>query len=164
MKKKRRIRKRRKTLPLIGVIRDFSAYRKWIKTIRDERDNPNSKFNKYNLSHNYFYILYVTVTLPQEDAALPDNIRRLRLVESLTPVHQYLDSDLGFADYISPDFGQFYDEDNEPTLSYGITYRFAFKTFGLRWVVTRTLLLGVLLFVFTKWPILSTVWGWIAGA
>ena len=162
--KKKRIKRRRRELPIIGVIRDFIAYRKWVKTIQQERDNPRSKFNQYNLSHNYFYILYVTVTLPQEDAALPDNIKRLRLVESLTPVHQYLDSDLGFADYIVPGFGQFYDEDNEPTLSYGITYRFAFKKFSLRWVVTRTLFTGALIFTLVKWPILSTLWGWIFGA
>lgn len=162
--KKKRTKRRRRGLPIIGVIRDFVAYRKWIQTIRQERDNPNSKFNKYSLSHNYFYVLYVTVTLPQEDAALPDNIKRLRLVESLTPVHQYLDNDLGFADYIIPDFGQFYDEDNEPTLSYGITYRFAFKRFNLKWVITRTIFTGVLIFTLTKWPILSTLWGWIFGA
>lgn len=161
--KKKRIRKKRRTLPLIGVIRDFSAYRKWVKAIREERNNPKSKFNTYNLSHNYFYILYVTVTLPQEDAALPDDIRRLRLVESLTPVHQYLDVDLGFADYIIPEFNQFYDEENEPTLSYGIVYRFAFKTFGLKWVITRTLFTGALIFSLIKWSIPSTVWTWIFG-
>ena len=162
--KKKRIKKRRRGLPLIGVIRDFISYGRWIRIIREERDRTNSKFNQYNLSHNYFYILYVTVTLPQEDAALPDDIKRLRLIESLTPVHQYLDNDLGFADYIVPGFGQFYDEDGEPTLSYGITYRFAFKRFSLKWVVTRTLFTGALIFVLTKWPILSTVWGWIFGA
>ena len=163
MKKKIRTRER-KGLPVVRVIKDFIAYRKWIQTIREERNNPNSQFNKYNLSHNYFYVLYVTVTLPQEDVALPDNIKRLRLVETLTPVHQYLDSDLGFADYIVPEFNQFYDEDNEPTLSYGIVYRFAFKKFSLKWVVTRTLFMGTLLLVLTKWPILSTIWGWIFGA
>lgn len=163
MKKKIRTRKRR-GLPIVGVIRDFISYGKWIQTIREERNNPNSQFNKYNLSHNYFYVLYVTVTLPQEDAALPDNIKRLRLVETLTPVHQYLDSDLGFADYIVPEFNQFYDEDNEPTLSYGIVYRFAFKKFSLKWVVTRTLFLGALLLAFTKWPIISTIWEWIFGS
>ena len=162
--KKKRTRKRRKQLPLIGVIRDFSAYRKWVQVIREERSKPNSKFNTYNLSHNYFYVLYVTVTLPQEDSALPDNIKRLRLVESLTPVHQYLDVDLGFADYIIPEFNQFYDEDNEPTLSYGIVYRFAFKTFSLKWVVTRTLLTGSVIFALVKWPILSTIGGWIFGS
>lgn len=163
MKKKRK-RKQRKGLPIVRVIRDFSAYRKWIRSIKEERANPHSKFNKYNLSHNYFFVLYVTVTLPHEDSALPDDIKRLRLIESLTPVHQYLDSDLGFADWIVPEFNQFYDEENEPTLSYGIVYRFAFKKFSLKWAITRTLLVGATTFALIKWPIISTIWGWIFGS
>jgi len=164
MKKTKKHKKQRKGLALVGVIKDFKAYNKWIKTIQEERSNPNSKFIQYKLSHNFFYILYVTVTLPPEDSALPDDIRRLRLIESLTPVHQYLDNDLGFADYIIPEFNQFYDEEGEPTLSYGIVYRFGFKRFSLKWVITRTLMVGILAFILLKWPILSTVWGWIFGA
>lgn len=161
MKKIKKRKKIRKSLPIIEVIRDLRNYRKWISTFKEERDNPNSKFNKYSLSHNYFYVLYLVVTLPPEDAALPDNIKKLRLVETLSPVHQYLDNDLGFADYIIPEFNQFYDEEGNPTLSYGAVYRFAFKKLSLKWFITRSIFLGFLIFALIKWPILSTIWGWI---
>jgi len=149
MKKNKKIRKRF-SLPLIEVIRDIRSYRKWINAIREERANPNSKFNKFELNANYFYVLYLPITLPQEDAALPDNIKRLRVVENLAPIHQYLDNDLGFADYIVPEFNQFYDEDNNPTLTYGIVYRFAFKKLSLKWVLSRILFLAAAIFALFK--------------
>ena len=156
--------KNRTGLALLEVIKDLKNYRKWVKTLKGEAENPNSKFNTYGLNRNYFSVLYLPLTLPQEDIALPDNIKRLRVVETLTPIHQYLDNDLGFADYIVPEFNQFFDDENQPTLTYGIVYRFAFKRFSLKWVLTRSLFIGALLFTLIKWPILSTLWGWIFGA
>ena len=156
--------KNRTGLALLEVIKDLKNYRKWVKTLKGEAENPNSKFNTYGLNRNYFSVLYLPLTLPQEDLALPDNIKRLRVVETLTPIHQYLDNDLGFADYIVPEFNQFFDDENQPTLTYGIVYRFAFKRFSLKWVLTRSLFIGALLFTLIKWPILSTLWGWIFGA
>ena len=102
------------------------------------------------------------MTLPSEDAPLPDKIKRMRLLESLNPVHQYLDFELGFSDYIVPEFNQFFDEDGEPTLTYGIVYRFAFKKLSLRWVLSRVLFVGALTWVLVKWPILSSLWNLIA--
>lgn len=156
MKKKA---KQRKRLPILEVIRDIKNYRSWVKTIKEERSRLSSKFHLYGLNHNYFYVLYVPVTLPQEDAALPDHIKRLRIIEMLTPIHQYLDIDLGFADYIVPEFNQFYDEEGEPTLTYGIVYRFAFKKLSLSWVLSRTFFIGLLIWALTKWPILSSIGG-----
>jgi len=153
--KKNKGKKRSFTLPLIEVIRDIKSYRQWIQVIRVEREDPNSKFNKFELNANYFYVLYVPVTLPQEDAALPDNIKRLRVVEMLAPIHQYLDNDLGFADYIVPEFNQFYDDENNPTLTYGIVYRFAFKRLSLKWVLIRTLFLAAAIFALFKFVVLA---------
>jgi len=146
--------KKRFVLPLFEVIRDIRSYRKWIQAIKEERANPNSKFNKFELNANYFYVLYIPITLPQEDAALPDNIKRLRVVENLAPIHQYLDNDLGFADYIVPEFNQFYDEENNPTLTYGIVYRFAFKKLSIKWALTRLIFLSALIFSLFKFVLI----------
>jgi hypothetical protein len=146
-------KKRRFSIPIIEVIRDIRNYRKWIRTIKYEEANPNSKFNTFRLSHNYFYILYLPVTLAQENAVLPDNIKRLRVVEMLVPIHQYLDNDLGFADYIVPEFNQFYDEEGSPTLTYGIVYRFAFKKLSLKWVLSRALFLAASIWALFKFVI-----------
>jgi hypothetical protein len=152
-----------KNPPIVGVIKDIQNYRAWIKTIQAEAFNPNSKFNKFGLDFNFFYVLYMPVSLPQEDAVLPENIKRLRLIETLAPVHQYLDGDLGFAGSIVPEFNQFYDEEGNPTLVYGIVYRFAFDTLSLKWVVSRTLFTGALIFALLKWPIISWVFDTIKG-
>jgi len=152
---------RKKKLPLAEVIRDIKYYRLWIKTIKEERDNMKSKYNQFGISHNYFYVLYLAVTLPQEDSALPDDIKRLRLIEILRPVHQYLDYELGFSDYIIPEFNQFFDDEGEPTLTYGMVYRFGFKKLSLKWVITRTIFAGVLTWALIKFPIISSLWNWI---
>jgi hypothetical protein len=138
-------------LPILGVIQDFKNYREWSNVIHREKSNSESTFNKFGLDHNFFYILYMVITLPEEDRVLPDNIKRLRVVELLKPIHQYLDEDLGFANYIIPEFNQFVDNDGNPTLAYGIVYRFAFKTFSFKWLITRLLLIGTIgLFFYFK--------------
>lgn len=167
-KTKTNIKKKVKTpiwrkIPFLGAIRDIQNYRSWIKTIKEEAYDPHSKFNKFGLDYNYFYVLYVPVSLPQEDAVLPENIKRLRLMEVLAPIHQYLDNDLGFAGSIVPEFNQFYDDEGNPTLTYGAIYRFAFDTLSLRWFITRTLFLGALIFSLIKWPILSWIFNGIKG-
>ena len=160
--RKTKIKKRRRFRPsILEVIKDIKSYKKWKNIITEEEENPKSKYNYFGLNHNYFYILYLPVTLPQEDLVLPDNIKRLRVMETLTPIHQYLDYELGFASYIVPEFNQFYDDEGNPTLSYGIVYRFAFKKLSIGWVLKRLIILGVLTWALIKWPILSTVWGWI---
>jgi hypothetical protein len=158
---KKRRRKQRKSLAIVKVIKDIKAYNLWVKTIKAERDNMKSKYNIFGLNHNYFYVLYFPVTLPQEDAALPDNIKRMRLLEILNPVHQYLDTDLGFADFIVPEFNQFFDDEGEPTLTYGVVYRFAFKRFSLRWLITRTLGIGIVIWALAKFNLLSLLWNLI---
>lgn len=144
-----------KKIPIIGVIRDISNYRSWIRTIRLEAENPNSKFNAFNLDFNFFYVLYVPVSLSEENLNLPEHVKRLRLMEALSPIHQYLDMDLGFAGSIVPEFNQFYDEEGNPTLTYGIIYRFAFDTLSLKWVITRSIFTGLAIWALVKWPIIN---------
>lgn len=142
---------------IIDVIKDIKNYISWVKTIKKERDNPNSKYNKFTLNHNYFYIIYLPVTLSEEDSALPDSVKKLRVIDDLSPVHQYLDIDLGFADYIVPEFNQFYDDKGNPTLTYGIVYRFAFKRLSLYWVLKRILIISALIWAFNKLSIVSFI-------
>jgi hypothetical protein len=142
-------------------IRDILNYIDWIKTIDKEKENPSSKWYKFHMKHNYFYTIYFQLALPEEDKALPDKIKRLRVVELLGPVHRYLDEDLQFAEYIIPEFNQFYDENNEPTLMYGIVYRFAFKKLSGTWFLTRTLGLSALIWLFVKYPIISWIYDFI---
>lgn len=139
-----------------SVISDIKNYRDWIRTVDREKANIKSLWYKFGMKHNYFYTIYFPLTLPEEDRVLPDNIKRMRIVESLAPVHRYIDEDLQFAEYIVPEFNQFYEE-NEPTLTYGIVYRFAFKRLCLGWVISRTLIVGFLIWLLVNYPIIESV-------
>jgi len=129
-------------IPLVRVIKDIRSYIQWIRVIKEERDNPTSKFNTFGMDHSYFYVLYMYTNLPEEDIALPEKIKMMRLMEILSPVHRYLDEDLGFAGYIVPEFGQFYDANDQPSLTYGIIYRFAFEKLSIKWVISRLIVLA----------------------
>ena len=161
MKKKTKKRRLRFRPSFLEVIKDIKNYILWIRTIKEERSNARSKYNQFGIKHNYFFVLYLPWTLPQEDAALPDDIKRFRLMEALNPVHRYLDYELGFSDYIIPEFNQFFDDEGNPTLTYGIIYRFAFKKLSIGWVIKRALFWGITIWALIKWPILSTLWNGI---
>ena len=92
------------TWGLIKVIRDLDNYRDFIGVIKDEVKNPKSKFNHWKLKHNYFYTIYFTMDIEEEEAQLPEQIKRLRMMESLAPLHRYLDEELGFAGYLIPEW------------------------------------------------------------
>ncbi|MFW6310798.1 MAG: hypothetical protein ACOC1K_01030 [Nanoarchaeota archaeon] len=162
MKNKKIKKRNKKGIPIIKVIQDIIAYRKWIKTINNEAANPKSLYNKYEIKSNLFYNIYVGVTLPDEDKVLPDNIKRLRVVESLAPVHRYIDSDLGFADFIVPEFNQVYTDEGAPTLTYIVLYRFSFKRLNISFIISRILFWAtiVILYFNINWEQLYT---WITN-
>lgn len=157
MKKNRPYPFRPKRWAIWMIFKDIKNYREWIKTIKREKANPQSLWYRFKMNHNFFYTVYFHLTLPQEDSALPDNIKKLRVVESLAPVHRYFDEDLQFAEYIVPEFNQFYDDEKKPTLAYGIVYRFAFKRLSLRWLISRLVIIGGLTWAFIKYPIIQSI-------
>lgn len=114
---------------------DIKNYYDFIQTIKKEKLNKTSKFNKWNLKTNYFYNIYFTYDLDESESNLPDNVKKLRLIESLAPLHIYLDEELGFAECLVPEISQFYNDKNEPTLTYLVMYRFAFNKLSLGWVI-----------------------------
>ena len=140
--------------------KDIQNYKEWVNVIKREHSNPDSPYNKFGFSHNYTYMIYLVITLAQDEGQLPDNIKKVKVIESLAPVNRYLDEELNFAEYLVPEFNQVFDEDNEPTLSYVIAYRFAFKTLGIWWSIKRLVLLTGLV-----WAGLEIYWtelfGWI---
>jgi len=113
---------------------DIKNYLDFIKTIKEEKKNPSSKYNKWNLQTSYFYSIYFTFDLEESESNLPDSVKRLRLIESLAPLHVYLDEELGFAECLVPEINQFFNDKNEPTLTYLIMYRFAFNKLSLGWL------------------------------
>ena len=79
---------------IVRVYRDFENYRDWINVIKKEEANPKSNFNKWKLERTKLYSIHVTVTLDEADSPLPEEIKRVKVLESLNNLHRYLDEDL----------------------------------------------------------------------
>jgi len=143
------------------VWRDIENYRDFVKIIKQEKKDSNSKFNKWKLNHNYFYTLYFTMDIDETEEQLPERIKRLRMVESLAPLHRYLDEELGFAECLTPEFNQFYDNKGNPTLTYLIAYRFVFNKLSFWWVVKKSLIIILIIFLFAKFNIIPFLIQWV---
>ena len=152
-----------RTWGLVKVIRDFENYRDWKHTIQKEEQNPKSKYNTWKLNRNFFYTVYVIESLDETSDHLPENIRRLRLIEKLAPLHIYLDEELGFAGSLIPEFNQFYDDEDKPTLSYLISYRFAFNKFSIKWLVKWVLILGISCFIVFRFDLIPMLIQWVGN-
>lgn len=127
---------------IVKALRDLTNYADFRRIIKKERQNPDSKFNKWNLNHNYFYTIYFTMDIKDEEAQLPEEIKRMRLIESLGNLHRYLDEELGFAECLAPEFNQFIDEKGNATLTYLIAYRFTFNKLSMWWIIKWLAIFG----------------------
>jgi len=151
------------TWGIFKVYRDIDNYRDFIRVIKQEKANKKSKFNQWQLNHNSFYAIYFTMSITEEESQLPENIKRLRLIESLGGLHRYLDEELGFAGSLSPEFNQFYDENNNPTLTYLIVYRFVFEKLSFYWIIKFLLIVSGLTYLFFNQHIITNSIQWIAN-
>jgi hypothetical protein len=140
---------------IVKVYRDFENYADWVRTVKREESDINSKFNKYKLSHNKVYDVYITVTLDENDAMLSEVVKRTKVLEELNPIHRYLDDDLGFAECINCEFNQFEDDNGKPTLTYLIVYRFRFEKFSLKWIGKSLVMLGILSYIIIHFNLVS---------
>ncbi len=145
------------TWGLTRALRDIENYRDFIRIIKREKADPNSKYTKRNLSHNYFYMIYFTMDVDETETQLPQQVMRLRLVESLAPLHRYLDEELGFAECLTPEFNQYYDDAGNPTLTYLISYRFSFNKISLWWGIKWSVLITALTILLIKLPIVEWI-------
>jgi len=146
---------------IVKIYRDFDNYIDWIKTIKREEKNPNSKFNQFKLSRNYFYNVYLTVSLDDVDLQTTEMVQRLKIIEMLNPVHRYLDDDLGFAECVVPEFNQFVDDKGTKTLTFLVLYRFSFNYFSLNWLLRWVTIIGLLWFFIARYDLFAKIWSLI---
>jgi hypothetical protein len=146
---------------LYHAMMDVINYIAWIRTIKREESNPSSFYNKVGFKHNIFYNLYVPISIDEQYKDENENRKRLLVVQELTPIHQYLDEELRFAEYIVPEFNQFVDEKGEPTLTYGIVYIFAFKRITLWWLVKWSALVSLAIWAILEFDLLQKAYSWI---
>jgi DNA primase large subunit len=148
---------------IVRAYRDIDNYLDWVKTIKRERANPKSLFNEWKLDNNVFYNVYLTLSLEETEFALPENVKKYKLIESLNPLHRYLDDTLGFAGSLVPEFNQFMDDEGNETLTYLIVYRFAFDKLSLRWLLKWSLLLGISYFIVIRYDLIHLIGSWLTS-
>ena len=83
-----------------GAWRDIDNYREWIQVIKNEEANPKSTYNKFGISHNFSYMIYLVLKLDDQHKDLSDNIKETLVIEQLAPVNRYLDEELNWAEYL----------------------------------------------------------------
>lgn len=148
---------------LVRVYRDFENFKDWRKTISEEERNPDSKFNKWKLKRTKLYDIYLITSLDDADDPLPDVVKRTKVIESLNPIHRYLDEELGFAGSLSYEFNQFEDDEGNLTITYLIVYRFIFEKFSIKWLLKFLIVNGGLLFVILKFNLIPLLITWVSS-
>jgi len=148
---------------IIRVYRDFENFADWRRVIREEEAKPLSKYNMWKIERTKLFDLYTIVTLDEADNQLPEAAKRTKVIETLNPLHRYLDDDLGFAECLNCEFNQFEDDEGKPTLSYLIVYRFRFDKFSIKWVLKSLIILGVLTFIVIKFDLVSKLSVWLSS-
>ena len=62
------------TWGIIKVYRDFENYNDWKRTIKAEKADPKSKYNKWRINHNPFYNIYFTMDIEETEEQLPEQM------------------------------------------------------------------------------------------
>ena len=148
---------------IVKIYRDFENFADWKKTIRREEANPISKFSKWKMQRTSLYDVYLIVNLEEEDYALPEVVKRTKILESLAPINRYLDEDLGFAECLNVEFNQFQDDNGKLTLSYLIVYRFRFDKFSLKWLAKFIIVTGAVIFFAIRFDLIKQFVSWLLG-
>ena len=117
---------------IVQAFMDFKNFFKFNKAISRELSEPKSGMNTLGIKRNWLgNILYVQINCTDSDLRNADyNFDRM-VMTKLRPVVQYLGKDLGWSDYLVPQVNNFVDEDNNPSLSYGVLFIF-YPIYGSR--------------------------------
>ena len=146
---------------IVKVYRDFENFADWKQVVQKELANKNSIFRRWNISHTKLYDLYVTVSLDEADNQLPEVVKRTKVMEMLNPLNIYLDEDLGFAGCLTCEFNQFVDNENKPTFTYLIVYRFNFEKFSLLWILKSIGIIALIAFIIVHFNLIPILLTWL---
>lgn len=129
------------------VYKDLLNYYKFIKIIKSEENDKASTYNKLGLNRNKLFNIYIYRYMEDGDEQLPKLAQRHKLIESLNSINSYLDLELGYGEYLVPEFNQFFDDDEKPTLTYLVMYRFMFQRLTFGWALKVLGGIGLLTFL-----------------
>ena len=112
----------------IGIVqwfKDLSNFFKFRRQIKKEIKRRDSTFNKLKLKQNWLgNIIYVQINCTDEDLMNANYDSETMVMRKIQPVVEYLSRELDWGDYLTPQISNFVDEDENPSLSYGILFVF----------------------------------------
>ena len=115
-------------------LKNFLVFKKQIK---QEMKDPNSGMNRLGIKRNWLgNILYTQINCTDAEFMGVDYDFNRLLAVKLKPFVDYLSTELGWGEYLVPQVSNFVDDEQQPTLSYGVLFIFA----GYSMTLTKLLL------------------------
>ena len=110
---------------IIQAFIDFRNFFKFRKDIKHEFYIRDSKFNNLGLKRNWLGdVIYVQLNCSDVDLMNAEYNSERMVMLKLRPIIDYLSQELDWGDYLNPQIANFVDEDNNPSLSYGVLFVF----------------------------------------
>jgi hypothetical protein len=128
---------------------DIINFFRFKKDVKHEFYQRDSKFNKFKLKRNWLgNIIYVQLDFSDEDLMNANYDSETMVMRRLQPIIEYLSRELDWGDYLTPQISNFIDEDENPSLSYGVLFiftpiRLTLSKFIMNLFVTGGLLGGI---------------------
>lgn len=110
---------------IVQCIKDFINYFKFKREMKREFYRRDSKFNQFKLKQNWLgNVVYMQLNCTDEDLMNANYDSETMVMRKIQPVVEYLSRELDWGDYLTPQVSNFVDEDENPSLSYGILFVF----------------------------------------
>lgn len=110
---------------IVQAFIDFKNFFKFKKEISRELSEPKSGMNTLGIKRNWLgNILYVQINCTETDLMNAGYDFDRMVMIKLKPIVKYLGQDLGWSDYLVPQVNNFVDENDNPSLSYGVLFIF----------------------------------------
>jgi hypothetical protein len=126
---------------MLGILRDLRNRIIIIKSIKKWKNSL--EWEKFNLIHDWFYNLAFILNLNKEYFGEDESTKQMRLVESATPVYEFISKQMKLGDLYEIPKIQYI----EGTYSYLIKFKQIYNKFSFFYVF-KILLIFVLLFYF----------------
>lgn len=126
----------------VQAIMDFRNFFRFRKEIKRELMEPKSGMNTLGIKRNWLgNILYTQINCTDAELMGVDYNYDRMIMNKLKPIVNYLGQDLGWSDYLVPQVSNFVDEEDNPTLSYGVLFIFTGYSLTLTKLLITTLIL-----------------------
>ena len=112
----------------IGIVqcfKDVINFFKFKHEMKREFYRRDSKFNQFKLKINTLgNVVYMQLNCKDVDLLNANYDSEAMVMRRIQPVVEYLSRELDWGDYLTPQISKFVDEDENPSLSYGILFVF----------------------------------------